>query len=635
MLAAVRGWFLRRLGVPRGVGILFGPTARRQLYLAVAGSLIVAAAEMFAVAAVLPLMQLMTGAPTTTGVLGVISDLLRTTDRERLAAILATLIFVTFIGKAAFTMAFRWWMLGIVMRQEIDTASAMLQYYLFAPWSLHKSRHTGEMLRNMNDAVTQVYSLVVVGSLAALTEIMSILAILVTLLVVQPLPTLGLVAYFFVGAALFQRAVTPRFVRAGEDQLRANVGIYQSGLHALSGVRDIQLRGVQDHFLKRYREQKTLGASARRRLAFLGEAPKHLLEIMFIIGVALLTFLILRTQGASDTLPLVALFVAAGFRVLPSMSRLLGSLNSVRAGTRASDLVMEDLVAARAVVPSDNGPRVPTPLTAELRLDGVRFGYPDAEGAEVLKGIDLTVAAGTSLALVGGSGAGKSTLVDIMAGFHVPTAGRVLRDGEDIREHLSSWQASIGIVPQTVFLSDGPLRENIAYGVDVEDVDEAWLAEVIERARLGEVVAALPQGLDSLVGEAGDRLSGGQRQRIGIARALYARPTMLILDEATSALDNETERQLTETIAGLAGSVTIVIVAHRLSTVRHCDQLAFLEDGRVAALGTFDEVRSRNETFERLVQLGNLIGSEPVTDSEEEGEEAPERASLAGSPQAP
>jgi ABC-type multidrug transport system fused ATPase/permease subunit len=216
------------------------------------------------------------------------------------------------------------------------------------------------------------------------------------------------------------------------------------------------------------------------------------------------------------------------------------------------------------------------------------------------------VPAGTSLALVGTSGAGKSTLVDVMLGLQRPTGGRILADGVDIGERLPQWQANISMVPQDVYLLDNSLRENIHFALASDPTHDEDLMMVVEQAQLGDLLSELPEGLDTSVGERGTRLSGGQRQRVGIARALYRRPQLLVLDEATSALDNETERRITSTIETLHGQVTVVVVAHRLSTVRRCDQIAFLEAGRVAAIGTFEEVCRANATFAHLVELGTL-----------------------------
>jgi ABC-type multidrug transport system fused ATPase/permease subunit len=255
-------------------------------------------------------------------------------------------------------------------------------------------------------------------------------------------------------------------------------------------------------------------------------------------------------------------------------------------------------------VRTGHSPAVPA-LTRSLRVEGVAFRYPGGE-RDVLRDVDLEVPMGTSLALVGGSGAGKSTLADVMLGLHEPTSGRVTVDGADVRTVRNAWRRAVGYVPQDVFLLDATLAENIAFDVDRAHVDEARLGSAVAAAQLDDVVAGLPDGLESQLGERGSRLSGGQRQRVGIARALYRDPQVLVLDEATSALDNETEHRIAGTLEALRGELTVVMIAHRLSTVRTADQVAFLKDGRVEAIGSFDEVRRASPDFERLVRLGSL-----------------------------
>jgi ABC-type multidrug transport system fused ATPase/permease subunit len=244
-------------------------------------------------------------------------------------------------------------------------------------------------------------------------------------------------------------------------------------------------------------------------------------------------------------------------------------------------------------------------LHDRLVLEDVSFSYRTST-APVVRHVDLTVEKGSSLALVGSSGAGKSTLVDLILGLQEPTAGRILVDGIPIDDDLPSWQRSIGLVSQDVTLLNGSLLRNIAFGVDEADIDRTRLEEAIHLAQLDTMIADLPEGLDTDVAERGARLSGGQRQRVAIARALYTVPDLLVLDEATSALDNEVEYELTKTIDSLHGSMTIIVIAHRLSTVRNCSYIAYLEEGEVVAMGTFDELRRSNAAFARLVELAEM-----------------------------
>jgi ATP-binding cassette, subfamily B, bacterial PglK len=244
-------------------------------------------------------------------------------------------------------------------------------------------------------------------------------------------------------------------------------------------------------------------------------------------------------------------------------------------------------------------------LQRELSIEHLYFRYPGTE-RNVLENIDQRIPAGSTVALVGSSGAGKSTLADLIMGLHQPTDGRVAADGVDICADITAWQRSIGMVPQDVYILDATLRANVAFGEAPDSVDEERLFAALARAQLDDLIRDLPDGVDTIVGERGGRLSGGQRQRIGIARALYLEPSVLVLDEATSALDSETERRITDTIESLHGQLTVIVIAHRLSTVRECDLLLYLEHGRIAAAGTFESVTAESRAFARLVRLGSL-----------------------------
>jgi ABC-type multidrug transport system fused ATPase/permease subunit len=339
-----------------------------------------------------------------------------------------------------------------------------------------------------------------------------------------------------------------------------------------------------------------------------GALPRYLLEILFIIAVGV--FLVLGRQDIGDgsTIGVLSVFVAAGFRVLPSITGLLGNLANFRFGVPYLEILHAEVLEQRKISleVEESGP--PLPFACALELDRVSFRYPDGE-RDVVSDVSLAVPRGSSVALVGGSGAGKTTLADLVLGLHDPTRGRILVDGVDISGAKRRWQQNLGYVAQEIFFLDGTLAENVAFDVPAADIDRERLAVAIRQAQLDELVAQLPHGVDTQVGEHGARLSGGQRQRVGIARALYRRPSLLVLDEATAAHDNETEHRFTEAVSALHGDITVLLIAHRLSTVRHCDRIIFLKDGRVEASGTFDEVRAASHDFARLVRLGALAPS--------------------------
>ena len=591
--------------IPRGAGALFSAPNRRRLKLALAGSVLSALFEVAGVATIVPLMQLITGAPTNEGVLGRISTQLGNPRDQVLSYCLAALVLGTFLAKGVFNILFRRWMVRFVSMQAVDTGDQLLRRYLSAPYWLHLQRNTAELTRTLMDGVDQTYTLVVVGAVGAVSEVVTIVALFLALLVLMPVPAMLAVLYFaFCGYAV-DRLIRARATSAGRTMADSAHHVYVTAFQALGGVKEIKVRQRGPHFLGAYRAARLEFAEARASSVFLAELPRYILEIVFIVGVALVATAVYASHSGPTALSMVALFVAAGFRLLPSLVRLVSSLSNVRVGRAGFELVVADLgddLPSEEWATADD---VDLPFTDSLRLENVTYRYPGTE-FDVVRGVEIVVPHGTSLALVGASGAGKSTIIDLVLGLHRPTGGRITVDGVDIAGSIPTWQRTLGLVPQDVYLIDESLRSNVAFGETPEEIDEERIVEAVNRAQLGDLVASLPAGLDTVVGERGIRLSGGQRQRIGIARALYQRPQLLILDEATSALDNETERRITETIESLHGEMTIVVVAHRLSTVRNCDLVVFLREGKVEAEGTFEEVQDRSPEFAHLVALGSL-----------------------------
>lgn len=593
--------------------LLLSDATQRKFVLALIGSVLTALADAAGVLAILPLMQLLTGSPINEGLLGSIDNLLGGVSAQTLAISLAVFTFGAFAFKGLATVFFKWWLLGFVSSQEAETSERLLRYYLAAPYGLHLRRNSADLLRTLNDAVRNVYTQqTIVGAVTVASEFFTILAVATILLVLTPIPATLLLVYFTIAGGLLYGTIRPMTHRAGERMLASYVHVYQSAMHALGGIKEIKVRHKNEFFLETYRGARIEYAGSQRLATFFGELPRYVMEILFILGIGSMTVFVFVTSPSAESIGVLAILAAAGFRLLPSAVRMLGAMNIIRFGRPSLDLVLSELRDAQAseriqmtdpVRPASDDER--RHVRQGVAFEHVTFTH-EGQLKPAVSNVSFEFPAGNAISLVGPSGAGKSTIVDLLLGLQSPQSGRISVNGKDISSFLSAWQRSLGLVPQEVFLLDASLRANIAFGEHEAEIDEDQLAEAIASAQLEDFIGALPEGLETKIGERGARLSGGQRQRIGIARALYTRPDLLILDEATSALDNETERRISETISRLHGSVTIVIVAHRLSTVRGCDKIVFVEEGRVAATGDFDELQVLSSEFARLVELGRL-----------------------------
>ena len=597
------------LGFPPGTGELINEATRKRLIVSVSLSAVLALLDMVGVIAMLPMMQYVTGQPVTAGAMGRVNAFLGEPSTRVLVLSLSLIIFGAFVIKDIASILVKRWQLRFMATQEIAVSTSLLEGYLAAPYWWHLRQNTGDKLWTIQGAVGSGYAGGLGSALGALTEILTISFIFVSLLFIAPLVALSAAVYFGCAAYVVQRVIRPRIQAAGELVRTASQAQSKSSLQSLTAVKEIKLRRAYEPFVDEFRERSREGAEANVKASILGTLPSYFLEIAFVLGVGILAAAATSGDSREDGLVLLGLFVAAGTRVLPSSVRLINALAGVRfAHGPLAHLVQvnREMQESRA----DEIARVTTDMvpSGSVMIRDLAFAYPDRPDVDVLRGVDLEIPAGTSLAVVGMSGAGKSTLVDLLLGLHVPKAGDIVAGETSIFANLPAWQKQVAVVPQEVSLLDVSIAENVAFD---EEVDESRLNDAVERAQLHDLIADLPHGIETEAGERGTRLSGGQRQRIGIARALYRAPSLLVLDEATSALDNRTERKITDTIDGLKGQVTVVVVAHRLSTVRHCDQLAFMEDGRVVTQGTFEEVRAANATFAELVRLGSLESLDP------------------------
>jgi ABC-type multidrug transport system fused ATPase/permease subunit len=501
-------------------------------------------------------------------------------------------ILAIYVIKNVFLAWSTWIQRGFLTRVTSRIAARILEIYIRQPYAFHLRKNSSTLIRNTQDA-----SILVAGGiepmLTILTEGLIAAALFSVLVVVEPLGTICVVGMLLSATFVFQRFFDKRLQRWGTLRQIQKGSIIQTIQQSLGAVKDVQVLGREDWFVHEHRQSQFVDAELLRRINTVQTIPRLWLEVMAIAGLAGLVTIMLATGKDIDRIiPTVGLFAATSFKVLPSINKLVSSKQTLKVSRSTIETIHHDLelpIAVNSLIQNVNF------QFENVVVDHLDFKYEQSEGL-VLSNINLKINSGEAVGFVGQSGSGKSTLIDIMLGLLDPQSGSVSINGQSLEDVKQSWQKTIGYIPQTIFLMDDSLRRNIAIGISDNEIDEVAIVEALKSAQLEDFVASLPEGLDTVVGERGVRLSGGQRQRIGIARALYHRPSVLVLDEATSSLDTETEHGVMQAVQALQGDKTVIIVAHRLSTVEYCDRLYRLDAGRIVDEGTFDEVMNRSQS---------------------------------------
>jgi ABC-type multidrug transport system fused ATPase/permease subunit len=536
--------------------------------------------EMVSIGLVVPAVAVMAGGTGQGGLYGVASSpnwLHDITPGGLLVIGLATLIAIYSI-KTAFLAFIAWRQYRFLASLNADLSQRLFACYLGQPWTFHLERNSAELATNLNriTAITDSVS----WALLLAAESLVLAGIVGVLLWFEPLGALAVCAVAGVATILLDRASRQRLARWGalhEQHATVRAKYMHQGLY---GVKEALLRGTAE-FCKQFTEANAAYARMGGRRSLASQLPRLWYEFVAVAALCTLTAtMLVEGRSSQAMLPMLGLFAVAAFRILPSVNRFSSAMNMLRFTEPMVDIIADELMLDHARVAAKQAAPAFT-FSHALVLDKVLYRYPGTN-ADTLQAIDVTIPAGSSVGIIGSSGAGKSTLIDIILGLLSPTAGRVVADGIDIASNIAGWQRLVGYVPQSIFLTDDTITRNVAFGIADAEIDHAAVQRAIRAAQLEQFVASLPEGLNTEVGERGVRLSGGQRQRIGIARALYHDPKILVLDEATSALDDATEREVMAAVNLLQGVKTLVIVAHRLSTVAACDMLLKLDGGRVA-----------------------------------------------------
>jgi ABC-type multidrug transport system fused ATPase/permease subunit len=498
------------------------------------------------------------------------------------------LLILIYTIKASFLIYLSWRQSKFSADLSADLANQLFIGYLRLPYSFHLEKNSAELLRNIQSEVGQ-FTFISQSVIALSVEISIVIGVALMLIIVEPIGALIITTFLTLSVYIFHILTKKRLLSWGE-QRQKHIGL--ANLHllqGLGGVKDVKVLAREDHFLNEFRVHNYSNAKIQTKVSTLGLVPRLYLELLAVIGlVGLIIIMVIQKKPLELLLPTMGVFAAAAFRMIPSANRIMTSIQGIRYARPVVELLYYEIELIRSEI-SCVQTTDKIEFKYKLELKDLSFKYFGAD-KKALDNISLTLLKGQTIGIIGPSGSGKSTLVDVILGLLNPVTGEVLSDEKNINTNIRSWQSQIGYVPQSIYLTDDTLRNNIAFGIPSNQINEASVLNALKAAQLEEFVKSLPRGLDTFVGERGVRLSGGQRQRIGIARALYNNPPFLLLDEATSALDNSTEGEVMAEVMSMKGKKTILIVAHRLTTVSKCDTIYRFSSGKIIEEGTPESV---------------------------------------------
>jgi ATP-binding cassette, subfamily B, bacterial PglK len=564
--------------------------------------------EAVAAAAVFALIKIMSDPPAIARlpVVSRIAAILPWHSAQAQTVALTGLVALFYLVKNLFALGMEYFSHKVVGESVVALKSRMMRGYLAMPYPFHLRRNSADLIWNVDTAVDRVCEQGMSAAVSVASEILAAASIAAVLLYTAPKITLIAGCLLGGGLALLLRLTRTMADRYGHGQDQLSRGILRDLQQAFGGVKEIKVFGGEEFFASAL-EQKLRGILKLGYLAKTMEASAPLFTETLFVGGALVVIALLSAKGAvrSEGLPLLALFSYAAFRIVPSVNRIAWRVNQIRGAARSATKLHDDylLIADLERGPANGDDGHAVMLHTAIEFERVSFTYAEAEHP-VLHEIALTIRRGESIGVVGPTGAGKSTLADLLVGLQRPTSGRILIDGQDLSDRRFAWKHRVGYVSQSIFLLDDSLTRNIAFGLADAEISLERVRAVVRMVQLEQLIATLPAGLDTVVGERGVRFSGGERQRVGIARALYHDPDLLVFDEATSALDQATEADVTGAIESLQGRKTLFVIAHRLATVRHCDRLVFIADGRIRACGRYDELMRDVDEFRRMATAG-------------------------------
>lgn len=503
----------------------------------------------------------------------------------------------------AFTALVNWALLRFTAMRWHSISYRLLTKYIRQNYTFFLRRNTSELTKNIFEEVTRVVIGVLMPGADVLAQFVVTLSIVIFLFAIDPFLALLVVTVLGSAYGAIYYFTHRHLANIGRATVEANRLRFKTAAELLGGYKEIKLYGTEQHFLSRYATPSRSAARYRARQQIISRLPKYIVETAAFGGILLIVLYLLRTEDdLGSTIPLISLYAFAGYRLLPALQNIFRSSTTIRYNLSSLDVLIDELTNTSETEPSlEQKDAAPLTYNRRIKLSNISFRYP-ASNTTVLENINIEIKENEAIGFVGSTGCGKSTAIDLILGVLSSTSGDLIVDDTRITIHnVRSWQRNIGYVPQSIYLIDDTVLNNIALAAGSQDIDMARVERAARIACIHDfIVSQLPQGYETVIGEHGSRLSGGQRQRIGIARALYLDPPVLVFDEATSALDSDTENMIMQGLYGLNGKKTIIMVAHRITTLRQCDCIFVFREGRIVKHGSYQDLMRESADFRLL-----------------------------------
>lgn len=562
--------------------------------------------ELAGIASIMPFMQLVSNpdAITQSQFLSELYTYFAFTDEQQFLFALGLVVLVLLTTANVFTVFTLLQQHKFAWDSAHSIASRLLNKYLNQPYSFFLQENTSQMAKQILSDTTDIASGFLLSIAVMVAKAFVALVIFALLVVVDPMLAVTMFVVFGSIYALMYSSMRKYLLKLGDIRFEANQRRFKSANEAFSGIKMVKVSGSEHFFSERFRKASAsyCRVEPKREATFV--APVYLVQTLAFGAILVLILYLLSTErGLQDVIPLLSLYALAGYRLMPALQQLYHALAKIRYQRPVVDAIFQDLLKGELTTPALNT-RERLSFQSSIELTNVCFKYEKAD-EQAIKNINLRIPKNSSVAFVGSTGSGKTTLVDIITGLLQPTHGSIAVDGIALLPgRMRQWQNLIGYVPQEVMLYDDNIVRNIAFGIHDEDIDMDLIEEVSKIANVHDfIVNELPEGYETFVGERGVRLSGGQRQRIGLARALYLKPEILILDEATSALDGITEDAVMAGIAAQNHQITTIMIAHRLDTVKRCDTIYMMEQGKIVSRGNYYELMEKNDIFRKMARI--------------------------------